>query len=102
MKDSLILQEIPEASLDAILSLSPADKAKYFDKLIDRFFPKVNKNSVEYQQLVEYYVSSFYVEKLYRCNRFFNEKFIPIYTQSGLIRNIVAEAYYTEDELILH
>ena len=47
-------------------------------------------------------ISSIYVEKLYRSNRFFQESFTMIYTKTGLIRNIVNDIYFLEDDLITH
>ena len=32
----------------------------------------------------------------------FNEKFIIVYTQTGLIRNVWSDLYYTDDDLITH
>ena len=62
----------------------------------------VNEKSDEFKNVLESYVSSFYVEKMYRSNRFFNEKFIIVYTQTGLIRNVWSDLYYTDDDLITH
>ena len=56
----------------------------------------------EMKNIVESYVSSFYLEKMYRTNRFFNEKFTPIYTTTGLIRNIWADLFFADDDLITH
>jgi hypothetical protein len=102
MNNRLILEEIENDSLDAILALSPEQKVKYFSALLKQFYPNVEINSDKYKDLLQNYVSSFYVEKLYRSNRFFNEKFIPIYTDTGLIRNIVADIFFTDDHLITH
>jgi hypothetical protein len=102
MSNSFILEELPDDSLDAILSLNPEQKLKYFSAMVRGFYPKIKEDSEEYINMLEYYMSSFYVEKLYRNNRFFKEKFTPIYTQTGLIRNIVADLYYLDESLITH
>jgi hypothetical protein len=102
MNITFILDELPEESLDAVLSLPPAGKSAYFKKLMDLFYPNLAEGSDEYTDTIETYISSFYIEKLYRTNRFFNEKYIPIYTKTGLIRNIVADMYFISDDLITH
>ena len=102
MTEQLILENIPEESLDHILSLPPEAKTLYFTKLAKRFYPKIDKKSEQFKNILESYVSSFYVEKMYRSNRFFNEKFIIVYTQTGLIRNVWSDLYYTDDDLITH
>ena len=76
MTEQLILENIPEEALDHVLSLPPEAKTLYFTKLAKKFYPKIDQRSDEFKNIVESYVSSFYVEKMYRSNRFFNEKFI--------------------------
>lgn len=102
MNKSFILESLSDESLDAILSLSMDRKASYFSSMIKSFYPKVKEDSQQFNDLIASYASSFYVEKIYRSNRFFNEKFTPIYTSTGLIRNIIADMYYTDDDLITH
>lgn len=97
-----MLCNLPDSSLDAIISLTNEQKQLYITTMIESHFPSVEKDSELFINLAESYLSSFYVEKLYRSNRFFNEKFTPIYTNKGLIRNIVADIYYSRDELITH
>lgn len=97
-----MLQDLPDESLDAVLSLNLEQKSVYFSNMVKTFYPNIDKDSSEFEDLITSYVSSFYVEKLYRSNRFFNEKFTPIYTSSGLIRNIIADMYYSDDDLITH
>jgi hypothetical protein len=100
--EPFILDELSDQSLDLVLSLSPVNKTKYFSTLAKTYYPKIEEGTDEYINLVESYVSSFYVEKLYRNNQFFNEKFIIVYTTTGLIRNVVADMYYLESDLIVH
>jgi hypothetical protein len=102
MSNIFILQDLPDESLDAVLSLPITQKTNYFIAMAKTFYPKTPEDSTEFEELVASYVSSFYVEKLYRSNRFFNEKFTPIYTGTGLIRNIIADMYYADDDLITH
>lgn len=98
----LILEQITNESLDAVLSLEPKQQANYFSKLTKQYFPKVEEDSQEFLDLIETYISCFYVEKLYRSNQFFQEKFTPIYTNTGLIRNIIPDIYFLEESLIVH
>ena len=100
--DTFALSEFPNESLDYVLGMPLAVKREYFHKLIESFYPKTLKTGSEYENLLESYMSSFYTEKLYRSNRFFNEKFTIIYTHTGIIRNIVNDLYFTDDELITH
>jgi len=102
MAEALLLEEVKEEVLDHILSLPPEGKATYFKKLATKFYPKVDSSSDEFKNLVECYISSFYLEKMYRSNRFFNEKFVVIYTQTGLIRNVLSDLFYADDDLITH
>ena len=102
MKNMFILQDLSNESLDAILSLAPEQKSRYFEAMIDTFYPRLIKGTDEYEEMAATYLSSFCVEKIYRSNRFFNEKFTPIYTTTGIIRNIISDLYYTDDELITH
>jgi|TARA_A100001011_G_scaffold337909_1_gene368394 hypothetical protein len=102
MAKKYILEDVPNEVLDQILSLQPKAKNHYFSKLGKEFYPNLVEDSDEYVELVESYVSSFYVEKLYRTNRFFNERFTPVYTDTGLIRNIIADLFYADDDLITH
>ena len=102
MNKTFILENLSDESLDAILSLPIAQKASYFTGMIKSFYPAVKEDTPQFDDLIGSYASSFYVEKIYRSNRFFNEKFTPIYTSTGLIRNIIADMYYADDDLITH
>ncbi len=102
MTEQFILENIEDEALDHILSLAPEAKTLYFKKLAKKFYPKMEESSDQFKQVLESYVSSFYLEKMYRSNRFFNEKFIIVYTQTGLIRNVWSDLYFTDDDLITH
>jgi len=101
MTRQLLLEEFPNDALDQVLSLPPKGKTIYFTKLALQFYD-FDEDSDEFKDLLEQYMSSFYVEKLYRTNRFFNEKFTPVYTSTGLIRNIWADLFFADDDLITH
>lgn len=97
-----ILEEVSDESLDAVLSLNSAQKTTYFTSLIKTYYPQLDESSTDYEDILECYIASFYVEKIYRTNRFFNEKFTMIYTTTGLIRDIILDRYYCDDNLITH
>jgi hypothetical protein len=101
MAVNFLLEDIPDEGLDQILSLPPKGKSLYFTRLAKQFYD-FPEDSDEFTDLVESYISSFYLEKMYRTNRFFNEKFTPIYTQTGLIRNVWSDLFLTDDDLITH
>ena len=102
MNKNFVLENLSDESLDAVLSLPIERKASYFTGMIKSFYPNIEEDTPEFDDLLASYASSFYVEKIYRSNRFFNEKFTPIYTSTGLIRNIIADMYYADDDLITH
>ncbi len=72
------------------------------DETIDYLLGMQLDDEFEYEELLQNYISSMYVEKLYRSNRFFNEQFTIVYTQTGLIRNVINDTYFVEDDLITH
>lgn len=102
MKNIFILQDLSDESLDAVLSLKMEQKTRYFEAMVETFYPSIQKNSDQFEDMVATYVSCFCIEKIYRSNRFFNEKFTPIYTSTGIIRNIISDLYYSDDELATH
>ena len=96
----LTLCEMENDTLDFLIGLPIEDKHAYFIKLVETYYPKALAD--EKEKLIENYISSIYVEKLYRSNRFFNEQFTMVYTQTGVIRNIINDIYFIEDDLITH
>jgi len=102
MKNKLILNLIAEESIDAVLALPEQSKIAYFMSLAETFYPKVAKDTKEYSDLIESYYSSFYVEKLYRSNLFFHEKFTVVYTTTGLIRDITNNLFYLGEHPQIH
>ena len=71
MAVNFLLEDIPDEGLDQILSLPPKGKSLYFTRLAKQFYD-FPEDSDEFTDLVESYISSFYLEKMYRTNRFFN------------------------------
>ena len=102
MKSEFRLEDFSDESLDSILCLTIESKTKYFETMVKSYYPKVDQDTDHFVELVESYISSFYLEKLYRSNRFFNEKFIPVYTNTGLIREVVSDLFFIDDTLIVH
>ena len=97
-----LLDDLEDATLDAVLSLEPKVRVEYYRKIARKYFPDINENSNQGEELLEYDNSSFYGEKMYRTNKFFQEKFTIVYTDKGFIRNIIADMYYADDDLITH
>ena len=102
MNSDFRLEDFSDESLDSILCLTIESKTKYFEEMVKSYYPKVDQDTDHFVELVESYISSFYLEKLYRSNRFFNEKFIPVYTNTGLIREVVSDLFFIDDTLIIH
>ena len=102
MKSEFRLEDFSDESLDSILCLTIESKTRYFEAMVKSYYPKVDQDTDHFVELVESYISSFYLEKLYRSNRFFNEKFIPVYTNTGLIREVVSDLFFIDDTLIVH
>ena len=78
----LTLCELQDETIDYLLGMQLDDKRAYFHKLVETYYPNALNNEDEYEDLIENYISCMYVEKLYRSNRFFNERFTIIYTQT--------------------
>lgn len=98
----MLLQDISNEDLDSILGMSLPSKKSFFAKMINKYFPELREEDPMYKDTLEAYLSSFYVEKLYRSNKFFQEKFVMVYTNTGLVRNVINELYFTDDHLITH
>jgi hypothetical protein len=96
------LCDLTDPQLNAILQFSDKELQAYIHELITEFYPSVELNSEQYVQLRVAYVSSIYIEKQYRTDRVFQNGFRVIYTKTGLIRNIINDIYYAEDDLIIH
>jgi len=102
MGHSLVLNEITEDKIDTVLSLNETGKSIFFDSLISQHYPHIEKTSREYNELQLNYRSCWMMEKIYRNNDFMKECFSVVYTKTGLIRDIINDLYYTEDNLIIH
>lgn len=97
----LFLYDIDDHTLDFILGLSFEELDKYVYALICRFYPKVEKDTEQYQDLKDSYRASFAAEKLYRVNSLLNKNYTAIYTKTGLIREIVLDLYGISNEKVV-
>lgn len=90
---SFYLHELDDSILDHILKLPVAELDSYIYALICRFYTGVELGSEEYIRLYESYRSSFILEKLYRVNTTMSKQYTAFYTKTGLIRELVLDAY---------
>jgi hypothetical protein len=97
----LFLYDLDDATLDFIIGLPFEELDKYVYALISRFYPKVEKESEQYQNLKDSYRASFATEKLYRVNPLLNKNYTAIYTKTGLIREIVLDIYGIGNEKVV-
>jgi len=95
------LHDLSDSSLDYILAMPHDDRLIYIDTQIKTHYPTILDSDDHYRLLVAY-ESSFIAEKIYRCNKILQDGFTPIYTKTGLIRNIVNDRFFTDDDLITH
>ena len=96
------LGSMSDEDLNTVLSLPLDKRTRYFEELVSTYYPKSLDDDVMYISLIESYISSFYLEKIYRSNKFINEKFAIIYTDTGLIKNLTSEMYFDPKELLIH
>lgn len=96
------LHSLSNEQLNTILTMRPENLEIYIHILIENHYPPIDLGSEPYKDLQTAYKSSFTLEKMYRSNLDFQEGFTAVYTKTGLIRNIVNDIYYTEDDLITH
>jgi len=102
MERELLLNEIEENQIDAVLSLNEEGRTVFFHALIEQHYPHIEPGANEYLELQMHYRSCWMTEKIYRNNDFMKECFSIVYTKTGLIRNIWNDLYYTDDDLIVH
>jgi len=98
----LVLSEVDEEKIDVVLSLSDTAKIKIFGEMIANYYPQAMEDEKRFAELQRAYRDCWMMEKLYRNNIFLKESFTMVYTQTGLIRNIWMDMYYTDDDLIIH
>ena len=101
-EDTFLLKDFPDDKLELILALEEEEQIIYYDSLINRFYPHISSDDRIYEDMLAAYHASFVMEKLYRKEKVLQLEFTPIYTKTGLIRNLVNDLYYTTDDLITH
>lgn len=94
------LYELSDDRLNYILSMPEQDRVVYIGTLIKKFYPKLPEN--DYTPILIGYDSSFIAEKIYRSNKLLQEGFTVVYTKTGMIRNIINDRFFTDDDLIIH
>lgn len=92
-KDSLYLRDLDSKELSNIINLPVVEFLHYIDLLIANYYPYTEKGSDKYVVLVDAYKASFYLEVFYRNSPIIVSNFTPIYTPTGLIREIVSDLY---------
>ena len=94
------LHEFPEERLNYVLAMPEEERLSYFASQIKKHYPIIPIE--EYERLLTAYESSFILEKIYRSNKTCQEGFTAVYTKTGLIRNMVNDIFFTDDDLITH
>jgi len=102
MPGTFNLCDLENEKIDLIISLKEEQKISYIDNLIQKFYPTALEDIKLYDNLQTSYKSSFLVEKIYRNNITFQSGFSITYTNTGLIRNIISDLFFTDDDLIVH
>ena len=59
----LTLCELQDETIDYLLGMQLDDKRAYFHKLIETYYPNALDDELEYEELLQNYISSMYVEK---------------------------------------
>tara|TARA_R100000329_G_C7601981_1_gene213509 strand:+ start:1120 stop:1416 length:297 start_codon:yes stop_codon:yes gene_type:complete len=96
------LWELPEAALDYIISLPPRQRKMYLKEVVTKHYPSASQNEDILNKTIKALESSVLLEKLYRNNEFLKENFTLVYANGGIIRNMVQDAYYSEEDLTIH
>lgn len=95
------LYNLEDDSLNYVLSLSDEEKTGYFHTIISRFYADESLSAEMYKELQLAYRASFILERILRSNKAIAESYRPVYTNSGLIRELVNNLYFTTDTVIL-
>jgi hypothetical protein len=91
LDSSFYLYKLTDKELDNILSLTNEEIAIYIGQLIEKFYQGIEPEKAH--QVYNAYRGSFVLEKIIRNSPIIQESFTPIYTKSGLIREIVNDLY---------
>lgn len=97
MNDSpLYLHELSLEVIKKVNSMKDQEKTTYFLNLISRFYPTADLETK--QKLLYAYNGSFYLEEVYREVVKLSGAFTAVYTRTGLIRELVNDIYFMEEE----
>lgn len=96
------LYQLPEPALDYIISLSPQQRYLYLKEVALKQFSTTLDDKEMLERTIKALEASVLMEKLYRNNEFLKKNFTMVYSDGGIVRNMVNDIYYTEDDLIVH
>lgn len=96
------LYTLPETSIDYILSLSPQQRYLYLKQVALSNFRVIETDKEMLESLIKGLEVSILFEKLYRNNEFLRKNFTIVYSDGGLVRNVIHDIYYSDDELTTH
>lgn len=101
MTDKFILGTLPDDKLEFILSMDEEQIGIYVDNLIQKYYPHLRQDTEhfeQYEKVKEQYINSFYLERIIRISEPIQDGFIPVYTDTGMIRELQNELYSFEEE----
>lgn len=96
------LSDLAENKLDELLSCSEQNKNVILFHVIKYHYAKLDVTSEDYSKLANSYKSSWILEKIYRNNGLVRQNYSPIYVNSGIIRDLVNNMYFTNNDLKMH
>jgi len=96
------LYSLPEAALDYIISLRPDQRHLYLKEVALKNFSAAKNDPDMLERTIQALEVSIMFEKLYRNNEFLRKNFTIVYSSGGLVRNVIHDIYYSEDDLITH
>lgn len=92
----LYLHELSTDTIKDINRLDQDSKATYFMNLISRFYPNAEGETVT--NLASAYYGSFMMEEKVRTYPGLAQAFTVVYTKTGLIREVVNDIYFLQEE----
>lgn len=96
------LFNLEEDTLNYVLSLPEEAKTGYFHTIITRYYNEDDLSSEKYKELQLAYRASFMLEKIYRNNKYLKDGFRPVYSKTGLIRDLTNDIYFIAENLHIH
>ena len=88
-----LLKDLSNEELTDFLSLSLEEASKKISALIEKYYPKIETDSEEFKNLAINYMASFNLEYLIRKYPYIYASYTPLYTRTGLIRELVLNNY---------